>query len=116
MQLELNSSQSNPVVVVPERRIVSVGNFDIGPLAAALDFARIAMAPVVTSANERAVKLLQAVVVSDPDDQNAHYLLFGLYRDAGQTAAAGRELQIFQELKRKDTERDQKRMRLDSIN
>ena len=60
LQLELNSSQSNPVVVVPERRIVSVGNFDIGPLAAALDFARIALAPVVTSANERAVKLLQA--------------------------------------------------------
>lgn len=58
--LELNSSQSNPVVVTAERRIVSVGNFDIGPLAAALDFARIALAPVVTSANERAVKLLQA--------------------------------------------------------
>jgi histidine ammonia-lyase len=60
LQVELNSSQSNPVVVVPEQRIVSVGNFDIGPLAAALDFARIALAPVVTSANERAVKLLQA--------------------------------------------------------
>ncbi len=60
LQLELNSSQSNPVVVAEERRIVSVGNFDIGPLAAALDFARIALAPVVTSANERAVKLLQA--------------------------------------------------------
>jgi histidine ammonia-lyase len=77
LQLELNSSQSNPVVV-PARnepgsrneqgsepgnehgRIVSVGNFDIGPLAAALDFARIALAPVVTSANERMVKLLQA--------------------------------------------------------
>jgi histidine ammonia-lyase len=60
LQIELNSSQSNPVVVTAERRIVSVGNFDIGPLAAALDFARIALAPVVTSANERAVKLLQA--------------------------------------------------------
>ena len=60
LQVELNSSQSNPVVVVPERRIVSVGNFDIGPLAAALDFTRIALAPVVTSANERMVKLLQA--------------------------------------------------------
>jgi histidine ammonia-lyase len=64
LQLELNSSQSNPVVVVPagneQGRIVSVGNFDIGPLAAALDFLRIAFAPVVTSANERAVKLLQA--------------------------------------------------------
>jgi histidine ammonia-lyase len=64
LQLELNSSQSNPVVVVPagneQGRIVSVGNFDMGPLAAALDFLRIALAPVVTSANERAVKLLQA--------------------------------------------------------
>jgi histidine ammonia-lyase len=60
LHVELNSSQSNPVVVVPDRQIVSVGNFDIGPLAAALDFARIALAPVVTSANERAVKLLQA--------------------------------------------------------
>src|SRR5271170_818342 len=60
LRVELNSSQSNPVVVAAERRIVSVGNFDIGPLAAALDFARIALAPVVTSANERAVKLLQA--------------------------------------------------------
>jgi histidine ammonia-lyase len=60
LQVELNSSQSNPVVVTAEQRIVSVGNFDIGPLAAALDFARIALAPVVTSANERAVKLLQA--------------------------------------------------------
>jgi histidine ammonia-lyase len=59
-------------------RIVSVGNFDIGPLAAALDFARIALAPVVTSANERAVKLLQApfsglaaglaAITGSPDD------------------------------------------------
>jgi histidine ammonia-lyase len=66
------------VVVLAERRIVSVGNFDIGPLAAALDFARIALAPVVTSANERAVKLLQApfsglpaglaAVAGSPDD------------------------------------------------
>ncbi len=64
LELELNSSQSNPVVVLPAAgepgRIVSVGNFDIGPLAAALDFVRIALAPVVTSANERLVKLLQA--------------------------------------------------------
>jgi histidine ammonia-lyase len=60
LRLELNSSQGNPVVVAQDRRIVSVGNFDIGPVAAALDFARLALAPVVTSANERAVKLLQA--------------------------------------------------------
>src|SRR6476619_953386 len=106
LQLELNSSQSNPVVVVPvgngpgsepgtepgtepgngpgdepgsaQGRIVSVGNFDIGPLAAALDFLRIALAPVVTSANARAVTLLQApfsglpaglaAIAGSPDD------------------------------------------------
>ncbi len=60
LHTELNSSQANPVVVEADRDIVSVGNFDIGPVAAALDFVRIALAPVVTSANERAVKLLQA--------------------------------------------------------
>jgi histidine ammonia-lyase len=87
LQLELNSSQSNPVVVAGERRIVSVGNFDIGPLAAALDFARIALAPVVTSANERAVKLLQALfsglpaglapVAGSPDDALSELAVVG---------------------------------------
>jgi histidine ammonia-lyase len=38
----------------------SVANFDVLPLAAALDFMRIALAPVLTTANERMVKLLQA--------------------------------------------------------
>jgi histidine ammonia-lyase len=60
IETELNSAQGNPAVVLAERRIVSVGNFDVLPLAAALDFARIALAPVVTSAAERTVKLLQA--------------------------------------------------------
>src|SRR6266487_4511969 len=91
LHLELNSSQSNPVVVVPAGnepgRIVSVGNFDTGPLAAALDFLRIALAPVVTSANERAVKLLQAPYsglpaglaagVGSPDDALAELAVAG---------------------------------------
>jgi len=91
LQLELNSSQSNPVVVVPAGsepgRIVSVGNFDIGPLAAALDFLRVALAPVVTSANERAVKLLQtpysglpaglAASAGSPDDALAELAVAG---------------------------------------
>ena len=47
-------------VVLGERRIVSVGNLDVVPVAAALDFARIALASVVTTAAERAVKLLQS--------------------------------------------------------
>ena len=94
LQIELNSSQSNPVVVPAtnepgndQGRIVSVGNFDIGHLAAALDFLRIALAPVVTSANERAVKLLQAPYsglpaglaagVGSPDDALAELAVAG---------------------------------------
>ena len=41
-------------------RIVSVGNFDAGRSRPPSTSLRIALAPVVTSANERAVKLLQA--------------------------------------------------------
>lgn len=78
LNVELNSSQGNPVVVADDRKIVSVGNFDIGPVSAALDFARIALAPVVTSGCERTVKLLQtpfsglpaglAAIGGSPDD------------------------------------------------
>jgi len=59
IETEINSAQGNPAVVLAERRIVSVGNLDIVPVAAALDFARIALATVVTCAAERTVKLLQ---------------------------------------------------------
>ena len=60
LAVELNAHQGNPLVIVEERRILSVGNFDVVPLAAALDFLRIALAPVLTSAAERALKLLQS--------------------------------------------------------
>ena len=60
IEIELNSAPANPVVVLAERRIVSAGNLNVVPVAAALDFARIALAPVVTSAAERTVKLLQS--------------------------------------------------------
>ena len=58
--IELNAAQSNPLVLIDEGRVISVGNFEIQPLATALDLARLALAPVITSAAERAVKLLQA--------------------------------------------------------
>ena len=60
VEIELNAAQGNPIVVVQERRLISVGNFDILPLAAAMDCARVALMPVLTSANERLMKLLQA--------------------------------------------------------
>lgn len=58
--IELNAAQSNPLVLLDEGRLISVGNFELQPLATALDLARLALAPVISSAAERAVKLLQA--------------------------------------------------------
>ena len=66
VELELNASQENPLVIPEEERIVSVGNTDPLPLAAALDFLRIALAPVLTSGCERMVKLLQAPLTGLP--------------------------------------------------
>jgi histidine ammonia-lyase len=56
--IELNAHQGNPLVVLEEQRLVSVGNFDSQPLAAALDYLRIALAPALTAAVERTLKLL----------------------------------------------------------
>jgi histidine ammonia-lyase len=58
LAIELNAHQGNPLVVLEEQRLVSVGNFDSQPLAAALDFLRIALAPTLTAAVERTLKLL----------------------------------------------------------
>jgi histidine ammonia-lyase len=57
--IELNASQGNPIVVTDEDRVVSVANFEVAPLAQALDLVRIALAPALTSAGERVVKLLE---------------------------------------------------------
>lgn len=67
LEIELNASQDNPLIVPEEDRIVSVANFEIMPLAAALDFLRIALAPVLTSATERLLKLLQGPLTALPD-------------------------------------------------
>lgn len=67
LALELNAANSNPIVVVEEERLISVSNVDIVPLAAALDFLRIALAPALTAANERLTKLLQAPFSGLPD-------------------------------------------------
>ena len=89
IETELNSAGCNPAVVLAERRIVSVGNLDIVPVAAALDFARIALATVVTCAAERTVKLLQsplsglpAGLAAEPDTGEEALAEFG-WRRAG---------------------------------
>jgi histidine ammonia-lyase len=67
LTVELNSASWNPLVVVSERRLISASNLDVAPLAAALDFLRIALAPALTAANERLMKLLLAPQTGLPD-------------------------------------------------
>ena len=62
----------------------------------------------------QAEKMLQTVIASDPEQQEAHYLLFGLYKDQGQMDQARKELETFQRLKRRTADQEKKRMRLDS--
>jgi len=70
LEIELNAAQTNPVVT-PDGRLVSAAAFEILPLATALDLARLALAPVLTSAAERAVKLLQAPLTGLPEGLGA---------------------------------------------
>ena len=59
LAVELASSQGNPIVVLDERRVVSVADFEILPLAAALDYLRIVLASALGASAERAVKMLE---------------------------------------------------------
>jgi histidine ammonia-lyase len=59
LAIELNAHHDNPIVIPDEDRIISAGNYEALPVAAALDFLRIALAPVLTASLERAMKLLQ---------------------------------------------------------
>src|SRR5579862_9157160 len=58
METELNSSGDNPLVVVDEDAIVSVGNFDVASLAMAFDYVRLGFAHAAQVTNERVQKLL----------------------------------------------------------
>jgi histidine ammonia-lyase len=58
LAIELNANQGNPIVVTAEDRVVSVANFEILPLAAALDYLRIVLASALGVATERVVKSL----------------------------------------------------------
>lgn len=60
LAIELNASQSNPIVVPADGSIISVANFEILPLAVALDYLRIVLASALAAAAERSVKLLEA--------------------------------------------------------
>jgi histidine ammonia-lyase len=85
VERELDAHQSNPLVVVDEARLVSVGNFEAVALASALDLARLVLAQALTSAAERALKLLQAPLTGLPE---------GLGERAGLAESALSELGI----------------------
>jgi histidine ammonia-lyase len=59
LAIELNAHHDNPIVMPGEDRIISAGNYEALPVASALDFLRIALAPALTAGQERAMKLLQ---------------------------------------------------------
>jgi histidine ammonia-lyase len=79
LAVELNAANANPLVIPEEEHVVSVSNLDVVPLATALDFLRIALAPALTSANERLMKLLQSPFSGLPDGLAARP---GLHEDA----------------------------------
>lgn len=74
LAIELSSSQENPIVLADEQRALAVPNYELLPLAAALDVARIGLAPLLSTQLERLIKLLQAPLtgltdgLGPPDD------------------------------------------------
>ena len=60
ISIECNAHQQNPYSFMEEDRMMPVAHFDMQAISSALDFARIALAPCLTSQTERSIKLLQA--------------------------------------------------------
>ena len=59
LDVELNAFQGNPIVIVEEERVQSVGQFSVVPLALAIDALRQALAAAMTIQLERTIKQLQ---------------------------------------------------------
>ncbi len=60
IDIELNAHQQNPLHDMERDRTVPVANFELLPVAQALDIARLALGPCIAVQNERTLKLLQA--------------------------------------------------------
>ena len=58
LDLELNAAQGNPVVLAAGGRILSAAAYEVLGLSAVLDYVRVVLASVLSSATERSVKLL----------------------------------------------------------
>ena len=97
LAIELNANQGNPIVVPEEDRVVSVANFEIMPLAAALDYLRVVLATALGVATERIVKSLYTPWSGlptglAPDGGTAHAGLTYLSLAAQSLAVEGRLL------------------------
>jgi histidine ammonia-lyase len=88
MEIELNSASDNPLVLVDEGVIVSVGNFDVTSLAMAFDYVRLGIAHAVQVANERVQKLLWSHFTGLPTGLAQHEGPTGGLRPLGRTFAA----------------------------
>jgi histidine ammonia-lyase len=85
VSIELNASDSNPIVLVGEPAPISVANYVSLPLAVALDPVRVALASVLTAAGERSIKLLESPwsglptgLVDAPDTRDPGLAYFGI--------------------------------------
>jgi len=65
--IELNAHQQNPMSLMEDDKMITSGHFDMQAIAQAMDFARLALAPCLTTQVERSVKMLQARDTGLPD-------------------------------------------------
>ena len=88
MEIEVNSAGDNPLVLVEEDAIVSVGNFDVTSLAMAFDYVRLGIAHASQVANERVQKLLWRHFSGLPTGLALHEGPTGGLRPLGRSFAA----------------------------
>jgi histidine ammonia-lyase len=89
MEIELNAAADNPLVLIEEEAIVSVGNFDVASLSMAFDYVRLGIAHAVQVANERVQKLLWHHFSGLPTGLAAQEGPTGGLRPLGRAFAAG---------------------------
>jgi histidine ammonia-lyase len=88
MEIELNSAADNPLVLIEEEAIVSVGNFDVTSLAMAFDYMRLGIAHAAQVANERVQKLLWSHFSGLPTGLSHREGVTGGLRPLGRSFAA----------------------------
>lgn len=88
MEVELNSSGDNPLVILDDQSIISTGNFDVVSLAVAFDHLRIVLTQMMHLANERVQKQLWSQFSGLPTGLAAEEGPEGGLRPLGRTCAA----------------------------